>query len=78
MLTSASAQKHGRTINGQIQRLWRHPTTDYRMKTWWFFGYEHTTDEGITADAEATSFAPMRFRPRQAVFGASIIGVRND
>ena len=23
------------------------------MKTWWFFGYERTTDEGITADAEA-------------------------
>lgn len=23
------------------------------MKTWWFFGYEHTTDEGITADVEA-------------------------
>jgi len=20
------------------------------MKTWWFFGYEHTTDEGIKAD----------------------------
>ncbi len=34
-------------------RLWRHPTADYRMKTWWFFGYEHTADEGIVADVEA-------------------------
>lgn len=33
--------------------LWRNPTTDYRMKTWWFFGYERTTDEGVTADVEA-------------------------
>ena len=36
-----------------VKRLWQNPTRDYRMKTWWFFGYERTTDEGITADAEA-------------------------
>ena len=35
------------------EALWRNPTNDYKMKTWWFFGYERTTDEGITADAEA-------------------------
>ncbi len=53
MLTTLSAQKQDCPINGQIQRLWHHPTSDYLMKTWWFFGYEHTTDEGITADVEA-------------------------
>lgn len=36
-----------------VKRLWQTPTQEYRMKTWWFFGYEHTTDEGITADVEA-------------------------
>ena len=36
-----------------VKRLWQSPPPEYRMKTWWFFGYEHTTDEGITADAEA-------------------------
>lgn len=36
-----------------VKRLWQTPTQEYRMKTWWFFGYERTTDEGITADAEA-------------------------
>ena len=36
-----------------IEKLWRNPTGDYRMKTWWFFGYEQTTDEGIKADVEA-------------------------
>ena len=33
----------------QLQRLWQEPTQEYRMKTWWFFGYERTTDEGIRA-----------------------------
>lgn len=36
-----------------ITRLWKSPTADYRMKTWWWFGYENTTPEGITADADA-------------------------
>ena len=36
-----------------LGKLWQHPTNDSRVKTWWFFGYEHTTDEGITADVEA-------------------------
>lgn len=36
-----------------LQQLWKNPTNEYRVKTWWFFGYEHTTDEGITADVEA-------------------------
>ena len=36
-----------------VHRLWCNPTSDYRMKTWWFFGYERTGDEGITADVEA-------------------------
>ena len=30
-----------------------HPRDDCRIKTWWFFGYEATTDAGITADVEA-------------------------
>ena len=37
----------------QLQRLWQEPTREYRMKSWWFFGYERTTDEGIRADVEA-------------------------
>ena len=37
----------------RAKRLWQKPAQEYRMKTWWFFGYEQTTDEGITADAEA-------------------------
>ena len=37
----------------QLQRLWQEPTQEYRMKTWWFFGYERTTDEGIRADVKA-------------------------
>ena len=40
-----------------LQQLWKNPTNDYRVKTWWFFGYEHTTDEGITADVEELSKA---------------------
>ena len=44
---------HGQTL----ERLWKNPSNDYRVKTWWFFGYEHTTDEGITADVEALSKA---------------------
>ena len=40
-----------------LERLWKNPSNDYRVKTWWFFGYEHTTDEGITADVEALSKA---------------------
>lgn len=36
-----------------ITPLWKNPTRDYRMKTWWFFGYENTTKEGITADVNA-------------------------
>lgn len=36
-----------------ITPLWKTPTNDFRMKTWWFFGYENTTEEGITADVDA-------------------------
>ena len=33
------------TVRAQtLQQLWQTPTNDYRVKTWWFFGYEHTTD----------------------------------
>ncbi len=28
-------------------------TTKAQMKTWWFFGYERTTQEGIVADIQA-------------------------
>ncbi len=46
------------TVHAQtLEKLWQYPTKDYRVKTWWFFGYEHTTDEGITADVEALSKA---------------------
>ena len=53
MLTIVNAQKSDCSLNGQIQRLWHNPTIDYRMKTWWFFGYERTTEEGIFADVKA-------------------------
>ena len=53
MAICASLTVHAQTL----EQLWQHPTNDYRMKTWWFFGYEHTTDEGITADVEALSKA---------------------
>lgn len=36
-----------------VKPLWLKPTSEYCMKTWWFFGFEQTTDEGITADVEA-------------------------
>lgn len=36
-----------------LDGLWKRPTAAYKMKTWWFFGYEKTTDEGIKADAKA-------------------------
>lgn len=36
-----------------LHRLWCSPTSDYRMKTWWFFGYERTDDEGISADVKS-------------------------
>ena len=49
----ASAQRQEGPLDEALARLWQHPTADYRMKTWWFFGYERTTDAGITADAEA-------------------------
>lgn len=48
-----SSMAHAQTFKQQ----WQHPSNDYRVKTWWFFGYEHTTDEGITADVEALSKA---------------------
>lgn len=32
---------------------WRNPSKEYRMKTWWFFGYGATEDEGIAADVKA-------------------------
>ena len=48
---NALAQTEG-CLEAQKQ-LWQKPTREYRMKTWWFFGYERTADEGITADAEA-------------------------
>lgn len=38
---------------GAQESAWRHPGDDFKMKTWWFFGYERTTREGITADVEA-------------------------
>ena len=47
-LTSVNAQSFK-----DVESLWLNPTADYRMKTWWFFGYERTADEGITADVEA-------------------------
>ena len=49
MAVCASFTAHAQTL----QQLWQNPTNDYRVKTWWFFGYEHTMDEGITADVEA-------------------------
>ena len=44
---------HAQRMDKSLYRLWRNPTAEHRMKTWWFFGYERTTDEGIHADIEA-------------------------
>ncbi|MBO7591856.1 MAG: hypothetical protein J6T00_00595 [Bacteroidaceae bacterium] len=49
--TAAHAQEESELK--EVRQLWQEPTAAYRMKTWWFFGYEHTTDDGITADAES-------------------------
>ena len=41
--------------NDKLIEAWKTAETenDSRVKTWWFFGYEHTTKEGITADVES-------------------------
>ena len=41
--------------NDKLIEAWKAAETrnDSRVKTWWFFGYEHTTNEGITADVES-------------------------
>lgn len=39
--------------DGFPTKTWQEPDRDCRMKTWWFFGYEHTDDDGIRADVEA-------------------------
>ncbi len=41
--------------NDKLIEVWKTAETrnDSRVKTWWFFGYEHTTNEGITADVES-------------------------
>ena len=57
ILLLITACSHAVTYAQSMHQLWQHPTNDYRVKTWWFFGYEHTTDEGITADVEALSRA---------------------
>ena len=80
MLTGACAQKQDCPINGQIKRLWRNPTPDYRMKTWWFFGYERTTDEGITADVEAlkeAGFGGVVYYDQQHAKDASALGAED-
>ncbi|MGM9707616.1 MAG: glycosyl hydrolase [Prevotella sp.] len=46
-----------RISSQSIDRLWQCPPKDYRMKTWWFFGYGPTTAEGISADARSLSEA---------------------
>jgi len=42
MASCAFVAVHAQTL----EQLWKNPTNDYRVKTWWFFGYEHTTDAG--------------------------------
>ena len=44
-------------LSAQTKREFLHPVDANRMKTWWFFGYENTTKEGITADVEALKSA---------------------
>ena len=51
-VTFSITSAHAQTFK-DVESLWRNPTVDYRMKTWWFFGYERTASEGITADVEA-------------------------
>jgi hypothetical protein len=53
MASCAFVAVHAQTL----EQLWKNPTNDYRVKTWWFFGYEHTTDAGITSDVEELSKA---------------------
>ena len=80
MLASASAQKQDCPINGQIKRMWRNPPSGYQMKTWWFFGYEQTTDEGITADAEAlkdAGFGGVVYYDQQHAADASAQGAED-
>lgn len=40
-----------------LDSLWQSPSNDYRMKTWWFFGYGPTTSDGISADVRSFSDA---------------------
>ena len=54
VLTATLPSKiHAQRMDKSLYRLWRNPTAEHRMKIWWFFGYERTTDEGIHADIEA-------------------------
>lgn len=53
LLPLLAAMLQAGAITKPVRKLWQNPTREYRMKTWWFFGYEHTASEGITADAEA-------------------------
>ena len=57
VLTLCLILSHFSAVNGQdlsqLKKLWQEPTQEYRMKTWWFFGYEQTIDEGIKSDVEA-------------------------
>ena len=52
-LTIFGVGKVSAQADNQLVGLWKKPTSDYRMKTWWFFGYERTTEEGIVADVNA-------------------------
>ena len=52
-LTIVGVGKVSAQADKRLVGLWKKPTSDYRMKTWWFFGYERTTEEGIVADVNA-------------------------
>ena len=41
------------TLCAQNLKDFRRPPEECKIKTWWFFGYEQTADEGIRADAES-------------------------
>ena len=79
VMTTCRAQWDN-TVCKDVYQLWRNPTNDYRMKTWWFFGYEHTTDEGITADLEAlkdAGFGGVVYYDQQHAKDASALGAED-
>ena len=57
-IASESTDTLSAAVSSQcLDSLWQSPSNDYRMKTWWFFGYGPTTSDGISADVRSFSDA---------------------